>query len=796
MPEAWLKRLEQEILILDGAMGTMLQQKGLSSRECPELVNVNQPEWIKEIAAAYAEAGSDIVGTNTFGGSRYKLKKYGLGDRFEELNRVGVAIVKEAVKDKALVAASMGPLGELIKPLGKLEFEEVVEYFAEQAVAFVKGGADLIIIDTMSDLQEARAALLAVKENTELPVICQVTFDNAGRTLTGSDPATVITVLGGMGAEVVGANCSMGPRELVGLVKQMSEVSETPIVIQPNAGIPYLVDGKTVFPATPDEMASFVKQEIDAGANIIGACCGSTPEHIRKISRAAREFAPAIRDIPQVGTVSSRTRTLTFGAGEPILSVGERINPTSRADLQDEIRRKKTTLIRQEALEQAEAGVRVLDVNMGMAGINETAALCRAVETVQAAVDTPLMLDSVDPKALEAALRIYCGKAIINSVNGKEDTRRDIFPLAKKYGAAVVGLTLGKKIPENIEDRLKIAETIIEDAANYGLKSRDLIIDCLVFTAATQPEQAIETLKASQLVKEKYRVSTMLGIGNISHGLPRRRLLNDSYMIMALSYGLDAVFINSRHKLAFDYLAAAEVLTNRDEEAKRYINRLANRSEREVSREVSSLSLADRIERIIRQGDNESGVQVIHEALKKEKPLEILNKYLVPAIGKIGKDYEAGKLFLPQLVSSARTMTICTGILQENLPGKERHCLGRVLLATVENDIHSIGKNICHSLLESNGFEVIDLGESVAKEEILKAAVKKKVNIIGLSALMTTTLPSMEETIKGAIEAGLNIPIVVGGAVVTPEYAKEIGAAGYAKDAVATVTLIKKILSV
>ena len=797
MPKSWLKRLKTEILVLDGAMGTMLQAKGLTPDKCPELLNVEQPEWIAEIARAYVEAGSDIVSTNTFGGSRHKLKKYGLADRVTELNLAGVAIVKKAVNGKALVAASMGPLGELIKPLGKLEFEQAVEYYAEQAKAFVQGGADLIIIDTMGDLQEARAALLAVKENVDLGVICQATFDSGGRTLTGSDPATVITVLGSMGADVVGANCSMGPEELVALVREMGQVSETPIVIQPNAGIPYLAGGETVFPATPDEMASFVPAEIEAGANIVGACCGSTPEHIRMIAQAARKCKPAKRNIKQVGRVASRSRSLTFGSQEPILIVGERINPTSRKDLQKELASGRFSLIRNEAIEQTEAGVSVLDVNVGMAGINEKAALREAVEVIQAAVETPLMLDSVDPAALEAGLRIYCGKAIINSVNGKDESRQEILPLARKYGAAVVGLTLDKTMPQTIPQRLAIAKKIIDDAHQYGITSKDLIIDCLVFTAATDPLKSKETLIASEQVKKEFGVSTLLGIGNISHGLPHRQQLNDAYLMMALVYGLDLVFVNSKHSHVFDLLAAAEVLVNRDQDSKRYIARALSKAGK-----VSSVGLqaqsgpASEFERAIRAGDDEKGVALVRQALKKESPLKILNKYLVPVIEMIGKDYEDGRLFLPQLVASAQTMTICSETLQENLPQSERKYLGKILLATVENDIHSIGKNICNSLLESNGFEVVDLGESVTNERIVAVAQKEKVDLIGLSALMTTTLPSMEATIRTINDKGLKIPVIVGGAVVTEQYANDIGADGYAKDAVATVALVKKLLKI
>lgn len=801
--EKWVK---ERVLVLDGAMGTMLQARGLKPGECPELLNLTKPEAVQAVHQAYVEAGASIIQTNTFGGNRYKLGEYGLAGQVKEINQAAVRLAREVAGDRALVAVSIGPTGLLSEPYGKATFDHFYAAFAEQARAAEEAGADLISLETMSDLQEIRAALIAVKENTSRPVLAQMTFEPNGRTMMGTDPTTAAVVLEALGADAVGANCSGGPAELLSVLQEMAQVTSLPLVVQPNAGLPRLVDGRTVFEQTPETMAAYAVKLLEAGAWIIGGCCGTTPEHIQAISQALQGKKVVVRPRQRYSTLTSRSQTVIIAANHLPVFVGERINPTARKKLAQDIRESRMQMVLDEARGQVEAGAPILDVNMGVPGIDEPAAMKQAVIQIQGAVNVPLSLDSANPVAIEAGLKAYAGKALINSVNGEEKSLRAILPLARRYGAAVLGLTLDERgIPATAEERLAIASRIVQAAEEYGIAREDVYIDCLVQTASAQQAQVMETLKGVQLVKEKLGVKTVLGVSNVSHGLPAREILNSTFLAMALGFGLDLPIINPFDQRMREVLAAAAVLTNRDQYCGRYIEQFkdyavatkpaptavkteAIAAAKPATSEAADISIKSRIQQAIIDGDRHSIQELIQQALALGlKPLTLVNEAMIPGIEEVGRRYEDQTFFLPQLILGAETMKAGFEVLRPLLSSNEGRSVGKIVLATVQGDIHDIGKNIVAVMLENYGFQVIDLGKDVPTIEIIERAEKEQAELIGLSALMTTTMPRMAEVVSEVRKRGLAARVIIGGAVVTEDYARKIGADAYAADARAGV---------
>lgn len=801
------EELKKRVLIIDGAMGTMLQQRGLKPGECPEMFGLEHPEILEEVHRMYVEAGADIIETNTFGANWYKLAEYGLEGRAAEINAEAVKIALRAAQGRALVALSVGPTGRLLKPMGDVEFDDLYAAFAEQVRAAEKAGADLISIETMTDVGELRAALIAARECTSLPVIAHLTFEPDGRTLMGTDPVTAALIIEALGALAVGANCSGGARQLKPIIEQMAQTTGLYISVEPNAGLPQLVDGKTVFPETPDEMARYAVELRAAGANIIGGCCGTTPDHIKAIAAAVKGTSPVKREPQPVWAFCSRTRHILVGEPHYPLFIGERINPTARKKLAQDIKDGRMEMVVEEARKQVEAGAPMLDVNMGVPGIDEPEAMKKAVLEIQTAVDVPISIDSTNPEAIEAALKTFVGRPLINSTTGENKSLERILPLARKYGAAVLGLCLDERgIPATAEGRLEVAEKIYRRAREYGLKDQDIYMDCLVKTASAEQAQVMETLRALGLVKSKLGVKTALGVSNVSHGLPAREILNSTYLAMAWSHGLDLPIINPFDERMQEVTRAAAVLMNRDPYASRYIDIYKDSTTRLVVEkktaedikkdgEPEGQSLNSRIREAVIKGQKNQIVDLVKQALEAGKePMEIVNTCLIPAIEEVGELYDRKVYFLPQLMLSAETMKEGFGYLKPLMLKGSSQDRGTIVLATVEGDIHDIGKNIVAIMLENYGYRVVDLGKDVSAEVIIEAAEKENADIVGLSALMTTTMPRMKEVIDLARERKLRARIMVGGAVLNQEYAERIGADGYAPDARAAVQVAKSLI--
>lgn len=792
--------LNRKILVVDGAMGTILQSRGLPAGACPEAYNLTNPELIASIHREYLQAGADITTANTFGAVPMKLKEYGLEKQAKEINLRAIEIAKKAFagEDK-FVAGSMGPLGKFIKPLGELSFDEAYEEFRLQATAFQEGGADVILIETMGELGELRVAILAAVENFKGPVIATMTFETSGRTFTGTDPETAAVVAERLGIAAFGANCSVGSAELLPVAKRLVSSTNLPILISPNAGLPEMLGGKTVFKETPEEMAVNAKEYVLAGVGLVGSCCGSTPAHTKVIAEAVKGHKPQERNQNFGLRVASRSRVVTISDVKMPAIIGERINPTGKKALSQEIREGKTEIIRREALEQVKAGAHILDVNMGVPGIDEKVAMQKALTVIQNITDVPIMIDSTNPGVIEEALKVYQGKAIINSVNAEEDSLKNILPLAKKYGAAILALALDDRgLPETAEERLSIVKKIVERAEKYGISKNDIIADCLVLTASAQPEGSKETLKSLTLVKEKLGIPTSLGVSNVSFGLPNRPLINEAFYAMALGYGLDAAIINPLDQKMMDIYAAANVLTNRDSQGTYYISTQQIEPKKEKKQEEKkTLTVLEQIYQSVLTGDGENILPLLEKALKAGMaPLTVFNEALIPGIEEVGKLFGEGIYFLPQLIAASDTMTVAFTYLKPEMEKIATKSLGTIVLATVKGDIHDIGKNIFSVLLKNHGFNVIDLGRNVDNKEILNAAKEQQADIIALSALMTTTMPHMEELIKEVQKNALTYRVIVGGAAVNQHYAEEIKADGYAPDAIQGVEMVKRLLKI
>ena len=777
-------------------MGTMLQAKGLPVGATPELTALEHPEWLLDIHRAYVEAGAQILYANTFGANREKLSH--CGKTVEEIVPAAVALAKEAAQGRALVALDIGPTGQLLEPTGILDFETAVDIFAQVVRAGAAAGADLIVIETMTDLQEARAALLAAKENSDLPVLVTMTYEATGRTFLGCSPAAAALTLEGMGADAIGVNCSLGPREMPPLVEELLQWTTLPIVLKPNAGLPH-PDGSG-YDITPQEFAHSLAQLTELGVQVFGGCCGTTPEYIALLRQAleGRSVKQIPRHVP--AAVCSGMQVVPI---DRVRVIGERINPTGKKRMKEALKAGDVDYMLGQALEQTEAGADILDVNVGLPEIDEAEMMVRTVKALQGVTEAPLQLDSTDPKVLEGALRVYCGKAIVNSVNGEEAVLDAILPLVKKYGAAVVGLTLDEGgIPKTVQARMDIAKRILDRALSFGLRKEDVYIDCLTLTVSAEPEGAVQTLEALGRVKRELGLKTVLGVSNISFGLPARPLINQNFLTMAMSAGLDLPILNPNVEAMMAAVRCYHLLTNVDENAREFIAAYGNA---QVSTSITTTGTAapspaaggkrDLTEIVLTGLKGEAG-PATKALLETREPMDIVDNILIPALDRVGADFEQNKVFLPQLIQSAGAAQAAFEVIRDTLAQKDGGTVSRgtVVLATVKGDIHDIGKNIVKVLLENYGYTVIDLGRDVDPAAVVEAARKYEAPLVGLSALMTTTLKSMAETIAQLHSASLPCKIMVGGAVLTADYAQEIHADFYAKDAKESVDIAKRVI--
>lgn len=807
MRKAFTERLGKERLYWDGGTGSLLQARGLAGGELPERWNLVRPEDMIDVAQAYFEAGSDIVNANTFGASRLHYP-----DR-EELRGIveaGVCHVKEARRrcgreDDAYVALDIGPTGRLLKPYGDLDFEEAVSIFGEVVRYGAEAGADLVLIETMNDSLEAKAAVIAARENCSLPICVTVIFDSGGRLLTGGTPASTVAMLEGLRVDALGVNCGLGPQQMLPIVKQILELSSLPVIVNPNAGLPRSENGKTVYDLSAEKFAEAMVPIAAAGAHVLGGCCGTTPDYIRQeiAKTAALPFSEPVRKHRTV--VSSFSETVV--AGERPLLVGERINPTGKKKFREALRAHDMDYIIRQGLMQEEQGADLLDVNVGLPEIDEPAVMEEAVMRLQGVLSLPLQIDTSSPAALERALRIYNGKPMINSVSGKKESMEAVFPLAAKYGGVVVGLTLDENgIPESADGRLEIARRIIREAENYGIPREDIVIDGLVMTVSTDPRAALVTLETVRRLKEELHVPTILGVSNVSFGLPQRELINASFFVMALQNGLDFAIINPGSTAMKASFRSFLALSGLDPQCAGYIGEFAGQSPAAAApprpaaapeKQEAADGETDEPGRSVRSGMAEKAASETRKLLLGGgDPMEIVNRCLIPALDAVGRGFEKGSIFLPQLLMSAEAARAAFDVIKEAMKGAARETKGTVILATVKGDIHDIGKNIVKVLLENYGYDVRDLGKDVPPETIVKAACESGAPLVGLSALMTTTVVSMEETIRLLRKARPDVRIVVGGAVMTKQYADEIGADYYAREAMDTVRYADRVFEV
>ena len=791
------ERFGKDVVIFDGGMGTLLQEHGLAGGALPELWNLERREVILAIQREYAAAGCDILSTNTFGANRLKLQN--TGHTVEQVVGAACEIAREAAAGRAAVALDIGPSGKLLEPYGDLSFDDAYALFQEMVVAG-RDKADLVLIETMSDTYEVKAALLAAKENCDLPVVVTYTFDSTGKLLTGGSIEAAVTLAESLGADAVGMNCSLGPEQMADFVPRLLAATRLPVCVTPNAGLPVAVNGETTYPVGPEEFCGWAERFAGAGVALLGGCCGTTPAHIRRIAEALRGRPVPARSVPARTVVSSYTKTAEFGA-RPLL-IGERINPTGKPRLKEAIRAGDFEYICREGIAQAESGADILDVNVGLPGIDEPAVMAQAVTALQSVTDAPLQIDTSNTEAMARALRLYNGKPLVNSVNGKAESLHTVLPLVKKYGAAVVALTLDEDgIPDTAAGRVRIAEKIIRTAEEYGIRRCDIVVDTLAMTVSTGADNAKITLDAIEEIRRRFGVHTVLGVSNISFGLPRRELITSTFFAMAMQRGLSAGIVNPLSGELMKAYRAYCALTGLDDGCKTYIEAYANTAAApdvpaggaaQAAAPASEMTL----HRAIVKGLREQAGSLTEAALKTTPPLEIINGALIPALDEVGKGFEKGTVFLPQLLMSADAAKEAFDRIKTELKsrGVEEKKKGRILLATVKGDIHDIGKNIVKVLLENYGFEVVDLGKDVPPEAVVQAAVEGNIRLVGLSALMTTTVVHMEETIR-ALRAAHDCKIMVGGAVLNAEYAASIGADFYSKDAMGSVRYAESVFA-
>ena len=778
----FIERLGKEWLFFDGGMGSILQERGLAAGELPETWNITRPEEIQSIHRAYLDAGSDIINTNTFGANALKFP-----DNLREIVEAAVSNAKEARRqsgrEDAYIALDLGPTGRLLQPMGDLPFEQAVELFGEVVRIGAAAGVDLVLIETMSDSYELKAAVLAAKENCDLPVLATVIFDEKGKMLTGGTVDSAVAMLEGLRVDALGVNCGLGPKQMLPIVKRLTEVSSLPVIVNPNAGLPRSENGKTVYDIDADEFAALMGEIADLGVQVLGGCCGTTPAHIRKMIETCKGhyFVPV--EPKHRTVVSSFSQAVEIGQ-KPVI-IGERINPTGKSKFKAALRENNIEYILSEGLAQEDNGAHILDVNVGMPEIDEPAMMERVVTRLQGVTALPLQIDTSDTAAMERGMRLYNGKPMINSVSGKRESMEAVFPLVKKYGGVVVGLTLDENgIPDSAEGRVQIAKKIYDTAVQYGIGKEDIVIDGLAMTISSDSRSALVTLETLRRVRDELGGHTILGVSNISFGLPQREIINANFFTMALQNGLSCAIINPNADAMMRAYRAFLALTDQDAQCAGYIAAYGNQpTVAPQAAADSAIPLGESIER----GLQERAAQAAKAALQTVPPLELVNTELIPALDRVGKGFEAGTVFLPQLLMSAEAAKAAFEVVKDAMRGAPQATRGKIILATVKGDIHDIGKNIVKVLLENYGYQVLDLGKDVAPEVIVDTAIQEEVALVGLSALMTTTVVSMEQTIRLLREKKPDAKVVVGGAVLTQEYADSIGADCYARDAMATV---------
>ena len=798
------ERLGKELLFLDGGMGTLLQAEGLAPGELPETWNIEHPEKVEAIHRRYYEAGSDVVLANTFGANVCKFHD----DRYtvEEVIRAGIANAKRAgeqIGKETYVALDMGPTGKLLKPMGDLDFDDAYEAFAEAVRYGEKYGADLIHIETMSDTYEVKAAILAAKENSSLPVFVTMIFDERGKLLTGGDVPSVVAMLEGLRVDALGLNCGLGPKQMLPILNDLRRYTSLPIIVKPNAGLPKQKNGETYYDVEPDEFARIMQEVVKGGACVIGGCCGTTPEHIKKLVEKCK-------DLP-LREIEKKHDTIVSSYGQAVILddmpriIGERINPTGKKKFKEALKNEDMDYILKEAITQQDKGAHILDVNVGLSDIDEVAMMEKVVKELQSVTSLPLQIDTVDGKAMERAMRIYNGKPMINSVNGKQVSMDEVFPLIRKYGGVVVGLTIDEEgIPKDAEGRVRVAGKIINEAAKYGIDKKDIVIDVLTMTISSEKDGAKVTLEALKRVREEFGVRTVLGVSNISFGLPRRPIVNSYFYAMAMQNGLTAGIINPSSEDMMKAYRSYNALMGFDENCTNYISTYAGTTETvtvQASQAAAAAGNAPKaagvemtLKYAIERGLKEEAHHITRDLIGTREPLDIIQEELIPALNVVGEGFEKGTVFLPQLLMSADAAKIAFAVIKDVLAssGQEEEKKEKIILATVKGDIHDIGKNIVKVLLENYGFDVIDLGKDVPPEAIVEKAVEENVTLVGLSALMTTTVVSMEETIKLLREKKPDCKVMVGGAVLNQDYADMIGADFYGKDAMQSVHYAQK----
>lgn len=801
-----LQEIEQRILFCDGGMGSLLQAGGLKPGELPGTWNITHPDVLVNIHRDYLEAGADIVTTNTFGVDALKYNEH-TEFQLDPVITAAVKNAKEAIRlsgKKAYVALDLGPTGKLLKPLGDLDFEDACSLYRQIVTVGAREGADFVLIETMSDSYEAKAAVLAAKECCDLPVFVTVTFDERGKLLTGGSPAAIVAMLEGLGVDALGINCGLGPIQMKGILKELLAVSSLPVIVNPNAGLPRSENGKTVYDIDADQFAQTMKEIVEMGARVVGGCCGTTPEHIKKTVDLCRELTPVPVEPKHRTVVSSFTHAVEIGKS-PVI-IGERINPTGKSKFKQALRDHNLDYILQEGVNQQDHGAHVLDVNVGLPEIDEPAMMEEVVKELQSVIDLPLQIDTSDLTAMERALRLYNGKPLVNSVNGKEESMRSVFPLVKKYGGVVVALALDEGgIPDTAEGRIQIAKKIYRTAAEYGISPDDILIDALCLTVSSDSKGALTTLETLRRVRDELHGKTILGVSNISFGLPQREIINAAFFTMAMQDGLSAAIINPNSEAMMRAYYSFRALADLDPQCGDYIQvysgQAATLGQSAVKGQAAgssgtagggaALGLAGNIEK----GLKEQAHAAAKTLLETRDALDIINEEIIPALDHVGKGFEAGTVFLPQLLMSAEAAKAAFEVIKEKMQesGQTQEKKGKVILATVKGDIHDIGKNIVKVLLENYSYDVVDLGKDVPPEAVVKTAVEQQIRLVGLSALMTTTVPSMEETIRQLRREAPWVKVMVGGAVLTEEYARTMGADRYCRDAMASVNYAEEI---
>ena len=813
--EAFRELVKKGPVLLDGATGTNLQKAGMPVGVCPEQWILENSEVLIDLQKQYVEAGTDILFAPTFTASRIKLKEYGLEDHLEEMNRKIVALSKEAAKGtNALVAGDLTMTGEQLYPLGDLMFEDLVDVYKEQAKIIAEAGADLFVVETMMSLQECRAAVLAIREVCDLPVMVSLTYNEDGRTLYGTDPVTAVVVMQSLGADAVGMNCSTGPEAMLEPIAKMAEYAAIPLLAKPNAGMPELIDGQTVFNVEPEEFAEVGKKLVEEGAAIIGGCCGTTPEHIRALKEA-------VKGIPVKAPLQTKRRMLTserksveITLDGRFMVIGERINPTGKKKLQAELKEGSLNLVRTMALEQEENGASILDINMGMNGIDEKEMMLRTIYEVTSTVDCPLCIDSSHVDIIEAALRIYPGRALINSISLEKEKFEKLLPIAKKYGAMFILLPLSDEgLPKDSAEKHGIIRTIMDEAVRIGMAKEDIIVDGLVATIGANPNAALECFETFSYCKNELELPTACGLSNISFGLPERTYVNTAFLTMAIANGLTMAIANPSQELLMNAAFASDMLLNKKESDIRYIERMNFLSEKYAGMErvmvqktpagtsaaggeTRKESTGSGVFQAVLKGNKEHVLEEVKKMLDGgAKPDEIINEHLIAAINEVGELFDKKKYFLPQLISSANTMKLAIEYLEPMLERSNTEAMATIVVATVEGDIHDIGKNLVVLMLKNYGYHVIDLGKDVPADVIVDTAMNEGAKVIGLSALMTTTMMRMKDVVELAKEKGCTAKIVIGGAAITESFSDEIGADGYSKDAAECVKLVERLLA-